>query len=127
MARARLPLIINGVDFSQQANRTGYEIEYEDRIGENSVMMLSADEYIDVLDRRPTIYWPLNLLTGEEMASLKSAVYAAPQVQCYYFDTILNAPTYRFFHGVIGREPIVIVRSTGVVFRDGITLTLRSR
>lgn len=127
MARARLPLVINGTSYTEIANRTGYEIEYTDRTGENAFMALSADQYLDVLDRRPTIYWPLNRLTGEEMSHLMGDVYAADQVQVYYQGVRDNAPTWGWFHGVIGRVPIVIVRSTGLLIRDGVTLTLESR
>lgn len=127
MARARLPLVINGTNYTEIANRTGYEIEYTDRIGENAFMALSADQYPDILARRPTIYWPLNYLTGEEMAQLMGDVYAADQVQVYYQSVRDNAPTWGWFHGTIGRVPIVIVRSTGLLIRDGVTLTLESR
>lgn len=126
MALMRLPLIINGVNFERAVSRTKYQVEYEDREGENSFFALSGDEYPDIISRRPVIYWPLNALWSSELAQLKAAINASTQVQVYYFDTEQNAPTWNWFHGTIGREEIGIINERGKLFH-GMTLTLRSR
>lgn len=126
MERTRLPLIINGVNFASAVERVQYTVQYEDRTGENSYMALNGDEYIDTLAQRPVITWPLYALTSAQLAQLQQAIYAAPQVQVYYFDTVQGAPTYGFFHGSIGPQRSARVDASGVLFRD-MVLTLRSR
>lgn len=127
MALTRLPLIINGTDFSRQVERLGYQVTYEDRQGENATFLLSGDEYLDVLTSRPIITWPLNMLWADELAALKAAIRAAIYVPVYYFDTDDGAGKIGYFHGTIGTESIGLIDGRGYAFRDGAVLTLRSR
>ena len=126
MARQRLPLNINGTDFTDMANRTGYSIEYEDRTGENAVLLLSGDMDIDLLASRPVIYWPLNALWSAELAQLAQAINAYPYVPVFYFDTATNTDKYGYFHGTISRADARLITASGRML-DGMTLTLRSR
>lgn len=122
----RLPLIINGVDFSTAASRLEYQIEYEDRVGENTTMMLNGDEYPDVLDRRPIITWQLNALWSDELAALYAAIGDGQYVPVLYFDTRTNAEQVGVFRASISRQQIGMINARGKMFH-GPTLTLRSR
>ena len=127
MALIRLPLVINGSDFSLAVQRLGYQVTYEDRQGENATFLLSGDEYLDVLTSRPIITWPLNMLWANELAALKAAIRSSIYVPVYYFDTDDGAGKIGYFHGTIGTESIGLIDSRGYAFRDGAVLTLRSR
>ena len=127
MALIRLPLVINGVDFSLAVQRLGYQVTYEDRQGENATFLLSGDEYLDVLTSRPVITWPLNMLWADELAALKAAIRSSIYVPVYYFDTDQGEGVIGYFHGTIGTESVGLIDSRGYAFRDGAVLTLRSR
>lgn len=127
MALTRLPLVISGTDFSRAVERLSYSVTYEDRIGENTTLALSGDEYMDVLARRPVITWPLNMLYADEMAALEAAIDLAIYVPVYYLDRKLGTATIGYFHGVIGQAQVGLVRDTQVAWRNGAVLTLRSR
>ena len=127
MALTRLPLVINGIDFTAAASRLAYQITYEDRTGDNSTMLKSGDEYLDVLTQRPVITWSLNMLWADELASLKAAIRASIYVPVYYFDTDIGAGKIGQFHGTIGVEQVGLIRPDAIAFRDGMVLTLRSR
>ena len=126
MPRPRLPLTINGIDFSEAVNRTGYSVYYEDRTGKNTFFALSGDEDLDVLVQKPVITWPLNALWSDELAQLQRAIYSSTYVPVSYFDTELNAEQTAYFHGTIDRQPARLVSERGVMFY-GATLTLRAR
>lgn len=126
MAQRRLPLVINGTDFSQAVNRTGYSVYYEERTGNNSFLALSGDEDLDILAYKPVITWPLNALWSDEMAQLKRAIRASTYVPVSYFDTDTGTEQTAYFHGTIDREPAQLVTERGIMFY-GATLTLRAR
>ena len=127
MALTRLPLVINGTDFSRQAQRLQYSVVYEDRTGENVTLMLNGDEYLDILTKRPVITWALNMLWSDELAALHAAIDAAIYVPVYYFDTVQGAAKIGYFHGTIGQTRAALLRSDATAFADGAVLTLRSR
>jgi len=122
----RLTLVINGVDFSTAANRTGYSIEYEARTGNNAVMMLNGDEYPDIIDTRPVISWPLNSLWSDELAALYSAIGDGQYVLVSYFDTKQNTVTNGAFVASISSQRAGIINARGTMF-TGMTLVLRAR
>ena len=124
--RPRLPLAINGIDFSAAASRLAYTIVYNDRTGGNERLMLSGDRYFDILDRRPTIVWELNALWADELAALHAAINAADVVPVLYYDTATNAPMTGYFHGTIGTQVLGLYNSRGMMFH-GPVLTLESR
>ena len=127
MALTRLPLVINGTDFSRQVQRLQYAVTYEDRMGENTTNLLNGDEYLDVLTKRPVIVWPLNMLWADELAALHAAIDAAIYVPVYYFDTVQGKAKIGYFHGSIGQTRAALVRDDATAFADGAVLTLRSR
>ena len=126
MSKPRLPLGINGIDFSEAANRTGYTIRYEERTGPNGFLALSGDEDLDILARKPVITWPLNALWTDELAQLKTAINSSTFVPVSYFDTETNTTKSAYFHGTIGDEPVPLVDDRGYM-TYGLVLTLRAR
>ena len=122
----RLPLTINGVDFTEAASRREYSITYEERTGPNGGQMLNGDLYIDLVARRPVITWPLNALWSDELAALQKAVYWSTYVPVTYFDTTANAVMTGWFHGSISEQKVGLISERGTMFH-GPTLTLRSR
>ena len=127
MARERLPLIINGVDFSRQASRLAYSVTYEERMGNNSTLLLSGDEYLDMLTDRPIITWELNMLWLDELQALRQAIRAAIYVPVYCLDIDSGAPVIGQFHGSIATVTAALVQPSRTGFADGAVLTLRSR
>lgn len=128
----RLPLIINGTDFSDAAQRLGYSIEYEDRVGTSPIMMLNGDLYPDIIDRRAVIKWPLNMLWRDELANLHRALsnlnpYVPAYVPVTYFDTWRGWEQRRYFMGSIGPQVPGINNARGLAFQSGSVLTLRER
>ena len=73
----KMPLTIDGVDFSHLTERLGYSISYEDRMGGNTMLMQNGDEYQDVIARKPILTWRLDSLTMTQLAALHAAVNAA--------------------------------------------------
>lgn len=122
----RLTLILNGVDFSAAANRLAYQIEYEDRVGENTTMMLNGDEYPDVIDTRPVITWPLNALWASELSALYAAIGTAQYIPVTYFSTKTGANATGYFRARISVQQVGLIDSRGQMF-SGMTLMLRSR
>lgn len=122
----RLPLVINGVDFSEAVSRTEYSIYYEDREGDNAVRMLNGDDYPDILDERPVITWPLNSLWSDELQILYTAIGAGQYTQVTYFSPKINASVTGLFRAKISQNNIGIIDDRGKLFY-GMTLTLTSR
>lgn len=125
MAR-RLPLTIAGIDFTEMASRREYVITYEERTGTNGGTMLNGDIYLDILDRRPVITWPLNALWVDELVQLQAAIYSADYVAVEYFDTRIGRSATGMFHGTISEQKIGILNARGTMFY-GPTLTLTSK
>lgn len=122
----RLPLTINGVDFSEAVSRREYTITYEERTGPNGGQMLNGDLFIDRVALRPVITWPLNALWSDELAALQEAVYWSTFVPVTYFDTRKNAVVTGWFTGSISGQKVGLISDRGTMFH-GPTLTLRSR
>lgn len=122
----RLPLTIGGEDFSEAASRREYTVYYEERTGRNAAMMLNGDEYLDIIDRRPVITWPLNALWADELAKLQAAIDAADYVEVSYFDTRTGQAGTGYFHGTISEQKVGLISPRGIMFH-GPTLTLRSK
>ena len=124
---ARMPLIINDVDFSALTERLGYSISYEDVVGGNSMIMANGDRYEDVVVRKPTITWRLDSLTGGQLAQLHAAINAAIYVPVTYYDTAAGTALTAYFHGVIASQDIGAIRGAGSYRFEGPTLTLKAR
>lgn len=123
----KMPLKINGVDFSRLTERLGYTIVYEDREGGNSTMMQNGDEYLDVIVRKPSLVWRLDSLTMTDLASLHAAINAAVYVPVSYFDTATNTIKTAMFHGSISEQEVGVIRPNGYYRFRAPTLTMRAR
>lgn len=126
MALYRLPFEINDVDFTAAASRTEYHIYYEERQGENEVMMLNGDTYPDIIDRRPVIVWPLNALWADELAALYAAIGTDQFVKVKYFATATNTVATGYFQASISEQIVGKITATNKLV-TGMTLTLRAK
>lgn len=126
MALQKMPLTINGVDFSALTERCGYSIVYEARQGGNSMTMLNGDQYTDIITRRPVLTWRLDSLTNTQLALLLTAVHAAPYVEVEYFDTESNSVKTAVMTGSVSGQEVGVLRSDYYRFRAP-TLTMRAR
>ena len=122
----KMPLMINGVDFSALTQRLGYSVVYEERSGQNTMVMMNGDEYLDVIVRKPALTWPLNSLTDAELHTLLTAIHAAVYVPVTYYDTEAKAEQTAYFHGTISVQEVGVIRAGGYRFRS-MTLTMRAR
>lgn len=127
MSLQKMPLTINGVDFSALTERLGYSITYEDRKGGNSMTMQNGDEYQDIIARKPLLSWRLDSLTGTQLASLHAAINADIYVPVTYFDTAANANVTAYFHGAISEQEVGVIRAGGYYRFKAPTLTMRAR
>lgn len=109
----KMPLTINGVDFSALTERLGYVIRYEDRAGNNGMTMMNGDQYLDVIVRKPVLSWRLDSLTMTQLASLHEAINAAVYVEVTYYDTATAATKTAFFHGSISDQEVGVIRNGG--------------
>lgn len=123
----KMPLKINGVDFSSLTERLGYTIAYEDRTGNNSMTMQNGDQYIDVIVRKPVLSWRLDSLDAGDLARLITAINAAVYVPIYYFDTEACATRTAYFHCTISEQEIGVIRATGSYRFRAPTLTCKAR
>lgn len=123
----KMPLKISGVDFSSMAARLGYSVMYEDRMGGNSMTMQNGDQYDDLITRRPVINWPLNALTGAELAQLHEAINVAAYVDVEYQDTATNTVKTGLFRCSISTQTVGVIRAGGYYRYRQTTLTAKSR
>ena len=123
----KMPLTINGVDFSAMTERCGYSIVYEERQGNNSMMMLNGDEYVDVIARKPVLTWRLDSLTNTQLSQLLQAVYAAVYVSVTYYDTETSATKTALFKGSVSAQEVGVIRSGGYYRFRAPVLTMRAR
>lgn len=123
----KMPLTINGVDFSALTERLGYTIVYEDRAGGNSMVMQNGDEYLDVIVRKPVLTWRLDSLTNSQLASLHAAVNSSIYVPVTYFDTATNANVTAWFHGTISAQEVGVIRAGNYYRFRAPVLTMRAR
>ena len=123
----KMPLTINGVDFSALTERLGYSINYEDVTGGNGMTMQNGDRYVDVITRKPVLTWRLDSLTNAQLASLHAAINASVYVSVTYFDTATNAVQTAYFHGTISAQQVGVIRSGNYYRFRAPTLTMRAR
>ncbi len=123
----KMPLKINGVDFSALTERCGYSIVYEERTGGNGMMMLNGDEYVDVIARKPALTWRLDSLTNDQLAELLQAVHAAVYVSVEYFDTETNSVMTALFKGSVSEQEVGVIRAGGYYRFRAPVLTMRAR
>lgn len=122
----KMPLVINGTDFSELTERLGYTVTYEDRTA-GKMTMLNGDEYIDLIARKPILTWALDSLNTSDLAALHEAINAAAYVSVTYYDTATDSVQTALFHGTISAQSVGVIRSSGSYRWRGSTLTMRAR
>ena len=123
----KMPLVINGTDFSALTERLGYTISYEDRTGGNGMTMQNGDQYLDVIVRKPVLTWRLDSLTMTQLAALHAAINAAVYVEVTYYDTASAAQKTAWFHGTISAQEVGVIRAGGYFRFKAPTLTMKAR
>lgn len=123
----KMPLKINGVDFSAMTERCGYSISYEDRTGANSMKMQNGDEILDVIAQKPVLKWRLDSLTNAQLSQLITAISAAVYVSVFYFDTATNSTKTALFHCTISEQEVGAIRDGGYYRFKAPTLTGKAR
>lgn len=121
----RLPLIIDGVDFTAYAQRNGYQISYEDRKGANGGTMLDGSITVDIVKRAEVLSIPLNPLDGEDFSALLRAVMK-DYVTATVWDTKENEERTAVFIPSITNGSLAIITDT-VKFWNGAVLKLREK
>lgn len=121
----RLPLTINGVDFSELANKYEYEVGYITRTGSNGGVMLDGTRVVDIIAYKASITWPLNDLRDTDLAAIQTACQT-PEVTVTFWDTLANAQRTSVFIPVFSTQKIGILRSTGKWWK-GISLNLEEK
>lgn len=122
----RLPIAIDGVDFTPYTNKNAYRVSYEKREGANSGVMLDGSKSFDLLANKAKIEWELNALTSAQLSAVLTACLKQ-YVTVTYFDTLTNAERTAEFIPDVGRQDYAFSRHDLYFFKDGITITLEER
>lgn len=123
----KMPLVINGVDFTADTERLGYSIVYEDRTGGNTMTMQNGDQIQDVIARKPGLSWRLDSLTMTRLAALHAAINAAVYVEVTYYDTATASIKTAYFHGTISTQEIGVIRDGGYYRFRAPVLSMKAR
>lgn len=122
----RLPLIIDGVDFSASINRYGYTVGYIKREGGFGGMMQDGSMRVDILARKAVLTLTANSLKSDAQAALLSAC-AKDYVTVTYFDTMSNRTREAEFIPDIGDQTVGILSADGTNWFTGMIITLTER
>ena len=122
----RLPITINGVDFTPYTSKNAYKVTYEKREGVNSGVMLDGSKTFDLLAYKAVIEWELNALTSAQLSAVLAACMEQ-YVEVSYFDTLTNAERTAEFIPDVGTQEYAFSRHDLYYFRDGITIKLEER
>ena len=123
----KMPLEINGVDFSGDTERLGYSIVYEDRTGGQTMTMQNGDRWEDVIVRKPRLVWRLDSLTMTRLAALHEAINAAVYVRVKFYDTATATLKTAWFHGTISAQEVGVIRAGGYYRFRAPVLTMTAR
>ena len=122
---AKYPFIVDGQDFTDLFHKTGYEVSYEFREGENGGLMCSGDELRDLLAVKPTVVATTNdAPTGRVAALLKACL--KNEVQFRYFDLYEGAEKTIAAHPTVDTVP-VLLDDSGTHWWRGFRVTMRAR
>lgn len=121
----RLPLIINGADFTADAKRFGYSITYEKRTGRNGGMMLDGSIEEDVIAWKAAVVWRLNDLTADRIAALNTAITSASVTATFWDDFFKRRRENVPVIADISMQNLKVITPSGVRYYSGMVLTLR--
>lgn len=123
----RLPLAVNGKDFSRLANAYGYTVTYEPVYGPNgSAVMQDGSELHDLLGWRTIVSVACNDLETDQQAELLTACLA-PEVWLEYFDTRRNATATAQFTTSVSGSGIKLYDVGNVRIFGGLSIGFRSK
>lgn len=118
----RLPLVIDGVDYSPAITRYGYTVGYEAREGPNGGMMQDGSMCVDILAWKAVLTLPCNDLRSEDQAALLTACMK-PYISVTYWDTKTNAERKATFIPAVGSSNLAMIRG-GIKWFSGMSITL---
>lgn len=121
----KLPLIIDGVDFTDTTSKYGYSQYQVIREGNNGGIMLSGERVTDIIAQKIGVTIPLNPMTGAEASAILSAVRKS-----YVTATVWNVYTGEEYESVfiptISSANIAILRDTEKWW-NGVVVTLEEK
>lgn len=119
----RLPLTIDGQDFSAHINRYSYGVEYIPRDGGRGGMMQDGSMTTDILAWKAVYTMGLNDLTGDRLASMQAAC-AKSYVEATVYDPLTNASRTATFIPTLSGSSAKLFAGDVVWFGGGVlTLT----
>lgn len=121
----RLPLIIDGVDFTSVVSKYGYKPYVITRQGKNGGTMLNGDVVVDILAYKTGVSIRLNPMTGADAAAIMAAV-SNPYVEATVWDVRTNSEKTATFITKISQPNLAILRSSEKWW-SGITITLEEK
>ncbi len=122
----RLPIVIDGVDFTPYTMKNGYRVQYIRREGVNSGLMLDGSTTIDVLAFKAVIEWDLTAMTSAQFSNVCNACIKN-EVTVTFFDPKTNAERTAVFFPTLGQANYAFSRHNLHYFRDGAVLTLEEK
>lgn len=122
----RLPIGIEGVDFTPYTNKNKYRVSYTRREGSNGGTMLDGSRTVDLLAYKAVIEWDLNALTSAQLATVLGACIKQ-YVTVTFFDPMINDTREAVFIPNVGRADYAFDRHDLYYFKDGITIKLEEK
>ena len=122
----RLPLIIEGIDCTNTANKNNYAVGYIPIHGSNGGVTLDGSTTVDILAYKCVLTLDLNTMTGAQLSALLSAILK-PYVTVTYWDTLTNETRTSSFMPGMGSSLFAFGDNDVKRFNSGTTLTLTER
>ncbi len=122
----KLTFKIGGVDFSDCIQKYGYAVSYEEIEGKNSGYMLNGSYKRDIVARKANLSLTCNPLKPKRLASILSAL-SSDYVNITYYDTKTGTDRDAIFMPTVGQHSLVMLKSNGVAYWDGLAITLKEQ
>ena len=122
----KLPYIVDGTDFTDLVHKSGYEVSYEFREGENGGLMCSGDELRDLLAVKPTVTVTVNDAPTAQISALLAACLKN-EVLLRYFDPKLGAAQTVTMHPTVDTVPLLLTDGSGTRWWKSFRITMRAK
>lgn len=122
----RLPIVINGIDFTNKINKYSYSVKYKKVTGPNGGTMQNGDETVDQLGVKPVIRFGTNGMKSEDLAILLKEL-TETYVMVKFFDTRINDTRRAIFIPTIGESRVIAYQNNKWVWFGETTVTLEGR
>jgi len=122
----RLPLIINGIDFTNKINKYNYSVSYKKVTGTNGGTMQNGDETVDQLGVRAVVRVGTNGMRSEDLAKLLKEL-TETYVMVTFFDTRINDTRSAIFIPTVGESPVAAYQNNQLIWFGETTVTLEER